>query len=179
MEGAPKMTKATLMDDKDIRRFNAKVEKSDNPEDCWIWQGAKNVQGYGVFYHDKRQVGAHRFSYALANNDASAVQRITGNRAFGKVYVLHSCDNPACVNPDHLRLGSANDNAADMKARNRTNSVYGLQNVSGKTSDAAVREIRKKAGSWNGMCKMMMRHKIGQSQIMAIHSKKQRATVTD
>jgi hypothetical protein len=89
-------------------RFWLHVEKTDG---CWIWTGSSNDAGYGVVWtDDKILVGAHRFSYELHN------EPITGG-----LFVLHRCDNPPCVNPEHLFLGTAADNVHDMirKGRNR------------------------------------------------------------
>lgn len=86
-------------------RFDAKVVRSDN---CWEWTGSRNDFGYGLFYLKGDQVRAHRYSY---------------ERAFGAVpdglYVLHKCDNPKCVRPDHLFLGTLVDNSRDMVSKGR------------------------------------------------------------
>ena len=93
------------MDVTDIKRFWDKVNKSDN---CWEWSAALDSRGYGRFgvhdisYGKHRLYGAHRISYYLAyNNDP------------GKFFICHSCDNPKCVRPDHLWLGTCKDNALD------------------------------------------------------------------
>ena len=91
-------------------RFWSKVNKSG---DCWIWSGAKNQNGYGNILYNGRNKLAHRVAYELI---------------FGKIlddkFCLHSCDNPACVNPDHLRLGTQFDNVQDMHAKNRALKGY-------------------------------------------------------
>jgi hypothetical protein len=87
-------------------RFWAKVQKSDG---CWIWTGSQNRKGYGWVGVPGRQTKlAHRVSWVLANGhlDASAC-------------VLHRCDTPACVRPDHLFLGSKADNNRDMVSKGR------------------------------------------------------------
>ena len=76
--------------------------------DCWEWMGTKNGKGYGVVRHDGKTWMAHRLAFLFAN----AVH------PEGK-FVLHECDNPACINPKHLRLGTAQDNAQDQKQRGR------------------------------------------------------------
>ena len=92
------------LNESDLKRFWAKVEKTDT---CWIWTGAKRG-GYGMFrFKTGSPVGAHRISYQLA----------TGK--YPKEFVLHSCDNPACVNPEHLFVGTHQDNMDDMYAKNR------------------------------------------------------------
>ena len=95
-----------------VDRFWAKVDTSG---DCWEWTGSKHGQGYGLIISPSRRViRAHRFSAMLH---------------FGmfdrRVWVMHTCDNPSCVRPEHLRLGDAKQNAQDMtaKGRHRTASI--------------------------------------------------------
>lgn len=93
-----------------MKRFWDKVDKSG---DCWLWTAATaggRSSEYGVFRlrNPRRQVYAHRFSYELAH----------GSIPEG-AHVLHSCDTPRCVNPEHLRLGTAADNAHDKVMRGR------------------------------------------------------------
>ncbi|MFM9850146.1 MAG: HNH endonuclease signature motif containing protein [Hyphomicrobiaceae bacterium] len=80
-------------------------------EGCWLWSGRRNSDGYGqltIIVKIKRRAGAHRLSYRLFKG---AIPR-------GQL-VRHTCDNPACVNPAHLVLGSVKDNVADQIARGR------------------------------------------------------------
>ena len=82
----------------------------DRTGDCWIWQGRTDEKGYGrVGYRRRQFVGAHRVSWAL-----------THGGDLPKSWVLHRCDNPPCVNPDHLFLGDATDNNRDRQAKGRT-----------------------------------------------------------
>lgn len=88
------------------RRFLTKINKTDS---CWIWLAAKIPKGYGYFYNGHKNVGAHRYSYEIFK---------------GKIpdgyHVCHSCDVPSCVNPDHLFIGTNNDNRQDSKNKGRT-----------------------------------------------------------
>jgi len=89
--------------------FWRKVQKSDG---CWEWAGSVDRKGYGK-YHDRRNgqlriISAHRYSYELAYGPFDR-----------SLFVLHRCDNPACVRPDHLFLGTALDNMQDMIKKGR------------------------------------------------------------
>jgi len=91
-----------------MERFWSKVEKTDG---CWIWTGARR-NGYGAFLITnqgrKRVVYAHRLSFELVHG---AIPK--------GLYVLHHCDNPVCVNPIHLFLGTQSDNLKDAGAKGR------------------------------------------------------------
>lgn len=76
---------------------------------CIVWSAGTTSAGYGALRHQGRALLAHRVAFELANGEGSAV---------GKV-VRHRCDNPPCVNPAHLELGTMADNTADMVARGR------------------------------------------------------------
>ncbi len=85
-------------------RFWHRVQKT---EHCWLWTGTKLSLGYGILSVAGKSVRAHRFSYEMHRGSTT-----------GKM-VCHKCDTPLCVNPDHLFLGTAKDNTADMHAKGR------------------------------------------------------------
>lgn len=84
-------------------RFWSKVDRS---ADCWLWTGARTPTGYGALHGQERL--APRMAWTLS----------VGPIPMG-LQVLHRCDNPPCVNPDHLWLGTQQDNMADMIAKGR------------------------------------------------------------
>lgn len=115
-------------------RFWAKVDKR-GPDECWLWTAAVNQHGYGVMRPQGKRTGptvkAHRVSLMLAGVD------IEGR------YVLHSCDNPPCVNPRHLSAGDHQQNVADMMRRQRQQK--GSRNGQAKLTERQVAEIRQRA----------------------------------
>ena len=86
---------------------------------CWGWKASKHECGYGYFKIVEHTYKAHRVSYRLAYGAIPV-----------NLYVLHSCDNPSCVNPKHLWIGTAADNTSDMmqKGRHRPPKLYGNKN---------------------------------------------------
>lgn len=114
-------------------RFLAKVEKT---QTCWLWKGAKNNMGYGMFMLESPdKMLAHRASWLLAGRELTA-----------GLNVLHQCDTPACVNPDHMTVGSQRKNMKDMVARRRDRHVAhpGKRNGNSLLSDDGVRQIRER-----------------------------------
>jgi hypothetical protein len=109
------------------QRFLSYVEKTDS---CWLWTGGKCKVGYGQYWRPAdKQVLAHRHSYEIYK----------GKIPNGLV-VRHTCDNPSCVNPNHLIVGTYKENSKDMVDRNR--SVKGSKNKASKLTEDDVREIR-------------------------------------
>lgn len=88
-----------------MERFWSKVEKTDG---CWLWTAYLDERGYGTFGYKGKVHYAHRVSYELTK----------GPIPIG-LHILHSCDNPACVNPAHLRTGTHTDNMRDKVERGR------------------------------------------------------------
>jgi hypothetical protein len=92
---------------------------------CWEWTGSKDRDGYGLFKMNKQNILlAHRWSVVFDNREIS-----------NKV-VMHKCDNPACVNPAHLSLGTQADNVQDMHAKSR------YVKPTSKLSDDDIKDIK-------------------------------------
>ena len=90
-----------------VERFLTNIQKLDNG--CWEWKNYRDKDGYGQFFIDKRpSIPAHRASWIL----------FIGKIPKG-ICVLHKCDNPPCVNLEHLFLGTKRDNAEDRKLKDR------------------------------------------------------------
>lgn len=99
-----------------LDRFWSKV--ADGAEDeCWEWQASRGSTGYGQFAMWPRgMVKAHRFAWELTNGAIPP-----------GMFVCHRCDNPLCVNPGHLFLGSHDDNMRDMWTKGRGNPTPGAR----------------------------------------------------
>lgn len=102
---------------------------------CYLFSGHIHKTGYGQQSIKGKVYLAHRVAYALANNIPIALLPPTD-------FVLHSCDNPKCCNPAHLRTGTTQDNSADMVSRNRAAKPKGQLHPNHKLTDAEVRAIR-------------------------------------
>lgn len=115
-----------------IARFWLKVRKFEN---CWEWQGAINHNGYGRFSLKGKTIAAHRISYFLFKG---CIQ--------GKNIICHSCDNPRCVNPDHLWEGTSRQNTLDMILKGNLNRQRSKRKIA--SSKFSGVSYRKKYGKW-------------------------------
>lgn len=111
-------------------RFWEKVNKN-GPNGCWLWTNSLNRAGYGRLGVGDTIVLAHRFSYELHKGPIE-----------DGLGCLHRCDNPACVNPDHLFLGTQNDNIQDMINKKR-NSLPLMRAKLTESDVLAIRQLHK------------------------------------
>jgi hypothetical protein len=114
-------------------RFEQKYIKV--PSGCWEWQACSHERGYGYFYtskeYSKRKMDfAHKVSLFLYK----------GIKTGSKEHVMHICDNPKCVNPDHLKVGTHKDNMRDMAEKGRAGGPKKINEKDIKN----IRELRKK-----------------------------------
>lgn len=122
---------------KDFDKFIAAV-KVDDVSGCWVWQKWKDKDGYGMFR--KQNSGAeraHRWAWQHYRGEIPAA-----NEWGGTLHVLHRCDNPSCVNPDHLYLGTNKDNVRDKMLRGRHFVVSGERHPDAKITEQDVLAIR-------------------------------------
>lgn len=101
---------------------------------CWLWMGNRTIHGYGKIKAEGKNKSAHRVSYEVFKGPIN-----------DGLWVLHKCDVRACVNPDHLYLGTHADNTADMVKRNRSvkwgGRRKGLNNPNCRLSEDEIKEV--------------------------------------
>ena len=122
--------------DSETIRFWRRVSYS--PTGCWEWKGAHANYGYGQVYIGGRIQRAHRIAWEMFYGPIPP-----------GIKVCHACDNPPCVRPDHLFLGTQADNLHDMLAKGRHFTPFGSReqrgeaNLTAKLTEKSVREIRR------------------------------------
>jgi hypothetical protein len=118
-----------MITDRVIERFIDKIDKSG---ECWEWTAGKDPDGYGIFHH-KKSVRAHRFAYKIFKGDVPS-----------GMCICHICDNPGCVNPDHMWIGSVTENNRDRESKGRSDPQHGERGHNAKLKNYQAEEIRVK-----------------------------------
>lgn len=108
------------------------LSKAEKIDECLIWKGAISSHGYGSVGFMGKAWMAHRASYYIHTGVDPA-----------KNEVMHTCDTPLCINPNHLTLGSHTDNMLDMEGKKRSRHFKGSQHGRSKLTENAVLEMRK------------------------------------
>ena len=122
---------------------------------CWLWVARKDNNGYGVVGSGGSGL-AHRLSWEKHNGKSIPVG----------LDILHSCDNPSCVNPDHLRPGTQKDNAQDMTSRNRQ--CRGSRHPRARFTEEQVLDIRRRLASGESCCAVARSFGVWYTAIQAI-----------
>jgi HNH endonuclease len=123
MKGYPVKIKPT---EKLSQKFWKHVNKT---EGCWLWKGGHKIRGYGyLLIRTPRWIGAHRYSYLLHHGEIPK-----------GLVVMHKCDNPTCVHPEHLTVGTQDENIKDMIKKGRQN-YYGRRKLTLDQMEAIRKE---------------------------------------
>lgn len=141
-------TKEINLNQKNIDTFWSKVVTG-KTDDCWLWSGSRDAQQYGDIRIGKKLMRAHRVSWTIRNGQIP-----------NGIFVLHRCDNPSCVNPSHLFLGTIQDNHADMCKKGRI--------ASGDNHGLRIHPERAATGLRNGAHTKPEQRRHGESHGMAI-----------
>ena len=115
-----------------VERFWKNTERTSG---CWLWMGKRDKAGYGYVRPNYKLTGAHRFSWELTHGPIPS-----------GLFVCHRCDNPPCVNPEHLFTGTARDNTSDAIRKGR----LAKPKITGSPTAQRLWQIRNVA---NGLCR--------------------------
>lgn len=115
----------------DSERFWARITRGQS-QDCWEWTGGRSPQGYGIFYLAGKRCHAHRVAWLFENGAIP-----------DGLSVLHDCDNPPCCNPQHLFLGTLDDNNKDRDRKGRGRHPKGEEHPRAKITREQVGAIRE------------------------------------
>lgn len=138
-----------------IHSFWQKVNKTEDSNECWEWQAGKNSRGYGRVKIKGKVYRAHRVAYLLAYGYLDP-----------QLHLQHICDNPSCINHNHLIPGTSVENHADKARKNRAVKHWGSFNGNSKLTKDVVTAIKQelKTGAGTRGLQAKLAHKFGVSQ---------------
>ena len=139
-------------------KFWALVSITSDDKRCWVWNGSKVKKGYGRFRYKGRNWQAHILSWFLTKG------------VMPTKWILHSCDNPPCVNPNHLREGTPKENSEDMVSRGRSKPMRGESHRLAKLTELDVIDIRRRLIAGEGQVCIAARYQVSQPAISYIKS---------
>jgi hypothetical protein len=134
--------------------FWSRVDKK-TVDECWEWLGGHWTKGYPCFSWNGHALRAHRVSYEI----------YSGHRIPKHLFACHSCDNPGCVNPHHIFIGTNSDNQIDAarKGRLRPPRVHGEQHPKARLTEEqvlAIRELNAKGIGYRKLSKIFPVHRV-------------------
>jgi len=147
-----RLKQSGTIEDRFLSRF-----KKGKKDDCWNWLAHLDKDGYGILPANGPAIRAHRYSFEHYNNTIPVGMNI-----------CHKCDNPSCVNPHHLFLGTGKDNVHDMLNKRR-DAIVGSKNNKAKLSEIDILKIRKSNKSTQ---KLMIEYGVSKSTINRVKAKK-------
>lgn len=144
---------------KSVMRFQLKAQRGAQYDDCWLWIGGVDKDGYGRHRPGEglKYMRAHRYSWKL----------FRGTIPLG-MCVLHKCDQRTCVNPDHLFLGSNRNNIDDMMVKNRQRVGTSIEHA--KLNDKQVKEIRSYPPGFMSNASLGRQYGVGRNAIRKVRN---------
>lgn len=129
--------------------------------ECWNWKKATNNDGYGILTFHGKAWKAHRLAYHFSNSGIP-----------DGMVICHTCDNPKCVNPDHLYAGTQQQNVKDRVKRRRSGNLKGVNNGKAKLSESDVLKIRSACDSGDRYSDVATKFGISDSHAGLIHKRR-------
>lgn len=155
-----------IIDSAVILRFKSYLPTQREPNQCWAWRGNRDKDGYGVLSVKGRYQKASRLSHTIFKGPIPPY-----------MLVCHTCDNPICVNPAHLFLGTSKDNVHDMVKKGRNYKLpkatsetvaKGAQHYRTKLTEAQALEIRKRSAAGQTVLRIASEMKLRYSQVYPV-----------
>ena len=141
--------------------FFKQISIENHINNCWIWIGNCNKQGYGKLTSKKKTWMSHRFSWMIYNGQIPP-----------GLCILHKCDNPPCCNPDHLFIGTHKDNSKDMVIKKRNRDDRGSKHPMHKLNEQQVLKIRESIENGEQQSKLAIQYNVGPMTISNIKHRK-------